>query len=85
VCVCVCVTECDHEASIMRRPRPDWAVDPREKKVPVEIYLINTNVCGLYICFVKVRFNECKAHSMRIQGFYGTAVGVISRKLCGSV
>jgi len=32
VCVCVCVTECDHEASLMRRPRPDRAVEPREKK-----------------------------------------------------
>ena len=78
--MCVCVTECDHEASIMRRSRPDRAVEPREKS-PLEIYLIN----DLYICFVKVRFNECNTHSMRIQRIYDTVLGVISRKLCGSV
>ena len=31
MCVCVCVTECDHEASIMRGPRLERAVDPRAK------------------------------------------------------
>jgi hypothetical protein len=54
VCKCVCVNECDHEASIMRRPRPDRAVEPREKSPRRNV----SDKYWLYVCFIKVHFNE---------------------------